>query len=100
MKLTDLHPQWIDLGPCYKVGVVFDCPVHKDTGCIYPRILAYFENPPSGAAMLPKAEPDDGRWVMSGAGFEDMTLQPSILYPKPKYGPTHWHGFIRNGEVT
>jgi Family of unknown function (DUF6527) len=99
MKLIDLHPEWINLDVFEKVGVMFDCPVHKDQGCIYPRIPVYFANPPSGCAPLPKHGNDDARWQLTGTSFDNMTLMPSILYPKPKYGPMHWHGFITNGEV-
>lgn len=99
MKVTALNPQWIDVGPHEKVGMLIDCPVHAGGDCVYPRIPIYFANPPSGAPMLPKHEGDDGRWTLTGLGFADMTLSPSILYPKPKYGPQHWHGWIRNGEI-
>jgi len=100
MRLTELHPAWIDLDKFEKVGIFFDCPVHSVAGCEYPRIPVYFANPPSGCAPLPMHEADDCRWQLAGASFEDMTLTPSILYPKPKYGPQHWHGFVTNGEVT
>ncbi|SRR6266568_3115101 len=99
MRLTELHPQWVDLGDFKQLGVIFDCPVHRTSGCIYPRIPAYFANPPSGHAPLPIHEADDCRWQLTGDSFENMTLSPSILYPKPNYGPQHWHGFISNGEV-
>jgi len=100
MRLTELHPEWIDFADFEKVGIFFDCPVHRDSGCTYPRIPVYFANHPSGCAMFPKHEEDEGRWQLTNPSFESMTLIPSILYPKPKYGPQHWHGFITNGEVT
>jgi hypothetical protein len=101
MRLADLHPEWISFGAEWqKVGMFIDCPVHHGAHCEYPRIPVYFANPPSGAKPLPQHEADDGRWTVAGDSFENMTLSPSILYPKPKYGPMHWHGFIRKGEVT
>ncbi len=100
MRLTELNPAWIDIDKLEKVGILFDCPVHRTKGCEYPRIPAFFANPPSGCAPLPKHEADEGRWQLTGTSFEDMTLTPSILYPRPKYGPQHWHGFITNGEVS
>lgn len=100
MKLIELHPEWIDVGDFKQVGMLLDCPVHHGSECIYPRIPVYFANPPSGAPMLPKRDLEEGRWNLNGTSFEDMTLVPSILYPRPKYGPQHWHGFITNGEVT
>ena len=101
MKLADLHPQWISFGVDFqRVGIFIDCPVHCGARCEYPRIPIYFANPPAGSKPVPKHEDDDGRWTRVGDSFEAMTLSPSILYPKPKYGKQHWHGFIRNGEVT
>ncbi len=29
MRLTELHPQWVDLGDFKQLGVIFDCPVHR-----------------------------------------------------------------------
>ncbi len=40
------------------------------------------------------AYPQGYRWPVTGTGFHDLTLTPSILIPG------HWHGFIRSGEVT
>ena len=35
-------------------------------------------------------------WNVSGAGFADLTLTPSIQC----LGGCNWHGFVTNGEVT
>ena len=35
------------------------------------------------------------RWGVSGTGFDDLTIDPSIL----SKGNTEWHGWIRNGQV-
>jgi hypothetical protein len=35
------------------------------------------------------------RWNVSGSGFDDLTLAPSILIE----GGCKWHGFIVKGEV-
>jgi len=40
------------------------------------------------------AFPGGARWPVTGTGYDDMTLTPSILIPN------YWHGFITNGEVT
>lgn len=37
-----------------------------------------------------------GRWPMTGTGFEDLTLTPSVQL----LGGCGWHGFVTNGEVT
>ncbi len=49
----------------------------------------------------PQAPLDDksaggARWPMSGTGYLDLTLTPSIQL----LGGCHWHGFITNGEAT
>jgi hypothetical protein len=46
--------------------------------------------------------PDDefsgpGRWDVSGTGFEDLTLIPSVHLTGEGCG---WHGHVQNGEVT
>lgn len=106
MKLTELHPKWISLGghvpgtpELRQIGMLFDCPLHGEKCEKYPRIPVYFANPPSGDAMLPQRNADDHRWQLSGTGFDNMTLRPSIVYPHPKFGPQHWHGFVTNGEI-
>jgi hypothetical protein len=73
MRLTELHPEWITLDSdiAKKVGVFFDCPVHRTAGCIYPRIPVYFANPPSGCAPLPKHDADDARWQLTGDTFRE-----------------------------
>ncbi len=35
--------------------------------------------------------------VVSGTGYDDLTLTPSILVTA---GEHRWHGFITNGEIT
>lgn len=36
------------------------------------------------------------RWNVSGAGFDNLTITPSILIE----GGCEWHGFITNGEIS
>jgi hypothetical protein len=36
------------------------------------------------------------RWSVSGTGFEDLTLQPSIQL----IGGCNWHGYLLNGDAT
>ena len=36
------------------------------------------------------------RWAVSGSGFEDLTVTPSIQL----IGGCNWHGYITKGEVT
>lgn len=38
---------------------------------------------------------EDVRWSVSGTGFNDLTVQPSILIE----GGCEWHGYITNGDA-
>lgn len=38
------------------------------------------------------------RWQVSGAGYHDLTLSPSVDLTGP-VRPNCWHGFITNGEI-
>jgi hypothetical protein len=61
-----------------------------------------FANPPSGVQLPPDHGPvsRDGlshpRWNVSGSGFDDLTITPSIAVGKD---PECWHGYITNGEI-
>lgn len=37
-------------------------------------------------------------WDVSGTGYADLTLHPSVLLVAGHEGDCHWHGFITNGE--
>lgn len=73
-------------------GVWFVCP-----GCFKAKgsrpgchmVLCYKPEVPQEAGQGP------GRWPMTGTGFSDLTLTPSIQL----LGGCGWHGFITNGEV-
>lgn len=39
------------------------------------------------------------RWQVSGTGFNDLTLKPSIDLTSAQR-PNCWHGFVTNGDVT
>jgi hypothetical protein len=43
------------------------------------------------------AHPGPGRWTVSGAGFADLSLSPSVHLTGPGCG---WHGFVTNGDAT
>lgn len=127
MRLVDLAPEWIrwedrvltdpgqrrvygipagDMEPrtflpnaatlAEAQGIVFDCPVCKSPG---HSIQVAFRD--RGVLAHHGTRGKDGqptRWkVVSGTGFEDLTLSPSIdLTP---WNPKCWHGHIRNGEI-
>lgn len=39
------------------------------------------------------------RWQVSGTGYDDLTLHPSVDLTGPR-SPNCWHGWVKNGEVT
>lgn len=74
-------------------GICFLCPVcfKKNGGAVgTEHVLIWFAARPVPADYEPKP-----RWQVAGTSFEDLTISPSI-----NVGPEHWHGWIRNGEVT
>lgn len=107
-RLTDLDPRFIRYGRnehgnetwrdvptlAEAEGIVFDCPVCENGHGV-------------GVTFGGRGVPDDlgstngerpTRWQVSGTGFEDLTLSPSI--DLTKRATCTWHGWIRNGEVT
>lgn len=74
-------------------GIWFLCPTcfRKNGGPVGTEmVLVWFAGRPVPPEYEPKA-----RWQVSGTSFDDLTLNPSINVDNE-----HWHGFIRNGEVT
>jgi hypothetical protein len=95
MKLTDFNPRWVSWSSCanQRLGMTFDCP-----HCRTQRIGVAFHH--KGRELVEDQaihaqNPDVKIWDMTGDGFEDMTLSPSI--DTSAFG--HWHGFITNGEI-
>lgn len=98
MKLTELDPRWFaETAGAPRIGLTFDCPC-----CRRERLGVRFHR--SAPKMLPDAStkthtPGRARniWqITSAEDFAVLTLTPSL--DASKYG--HWHGFIRDGEVT
>lgn len=90
-------------------GLVMYCPcAYRDDNRAHGLIIP-FANPrnapacPSGFGPIARKEkPEDPdvhpRWTMSGEGFDNLTLTPSVDVGGK--GSSCWHGFITNGEVT
>lgn len=110
ISLLDLEPEWIvdagpntrmrsaDLTPETAQGVMFLCPVCflKNGGPIGTHaVLTYFRD----RGVPDDARPGPGRWVVSGTGFHDLTLSPSVDISSPDR-PDEWHGSVTNGRVT
>lgn len=47
------------------------------------------------------AVPGPGRWIISGTGFNDLTLsaEPGSSGSVLLLGGCGWHGFVENGEI-
>ena len=93
------HPEPDDWPPLTRIsltqaqGVMFLCPVCfvKNGGPVGTEsVLCYFRD----RGVPDDAVPGPGRWNVTGTGFDNLTLSPSVNVDKG-----HWHGFIRNGEI-
>jgi hypothetical protein len=97
VKLVELDPRWLALesgGP--RVGLSFECPHCRDQ-----RIAVLFHHSGVGAFAEDQyimAHGGAGKhvWEMSGTDFTNISLSPSV--DASAHG--HWHGYVRNGEVT
>lgn len=115
MRLAELEPQFVcatDVGYRYAdtlteaQGVWFLCPVcwRQNSGSIGTHgVLVWFRD----RGVADDQAPGPGRWNVSGTGYQDLTLAPSIDIGRGKDGtPTKcqnepgWHGHVANGEVT
>lgn len=102
MKLTDLEPEFhrYETRPDGEYlpdaatvadaqGIMFVCPA-----CKTHHIQVAFRN--RGVLDHQGSHGKDGkptRWAVSGTGFADLTLQPSV-------DCGCWHGFVTNGEIS
>lgn len=83
MRLSELNPV-LDTEDTLPGGawLHFDCPHCGGKGYI-------------GVKIALEPEPGSKRvWKWNGKGVEEMTLEPSLNMSG------HWHGFVKNGEVT
>ena len=96
MKLIDLEPEWmLFTGEGQRSvdtmaeanGIWFLCPKCQRHG-----VLCWTPEVPAGIA------PGPGRWKMSGTGFDDLTLHPSVNLDTDGTG-CRWHGWVKNGEA-
>lgn len=77
-------------------GIRMTCPVCKNHGLA----VAFAARGVLDHHGSHNREGKPSRWqVVSGAGYHDLTLSPSIDLTNDSR-PNCWHGFIRNGEVT
>jgi hypothetical protein len=103
MRLDELEPRWLlEATPDHwrwtrdgqqfdKQGVVFLCPACFKTngGKVGTHsIICWFE----GRGVPAEVTPGIARWPVSGTGFHDLTLTPSV-------DAGCWHGHVTNGEI-
>ena len=93
MRLSDLRPRWVTQDATRAgMGINFLCPC-----CMIEIIHVPFSNPLDGGA------PFKDRfvlWERTGDTFENISLTPSIdASAVDASGKSHWHGWIRAGEV-
>lgn len=107
MKLTDLEPEWVVFEKQkYGVdrrdnlqdaqGIMFLCPKCFDAngGPVGTHaVICWFK----GRGVPDTEPPKPGRWEVSGIGFGNLTLKPSVHLSGE--GGCQWHGFITNGEA-
>jgi hypothetical protein len=110
MKLLELKPsflKWKDDSHYEQMdtavgadGIEFLCPVcfRKNGGEAGTHmIICWAPNVPQTTTPKP------GRWNLVGSGYDDLTLvngSSSVLVRGEPGKPDHWHGFVRNGQVT
>lgn len=99
MKLSDLEPCFLMAAEpsthdaSKAQGIIFLCPkcYVANAGRVGTHsVIVCF----SGRGT--PAECDGPRWVVRGAGFDDLTITPSIH----TIGGCGWHGFVKNGDAT
>jgi hypothetical protein len=103
MRLTALEPQFVKQeGKGFlhvdsleqAQGILFLCPFcyQKNGGDIGTHsVLVWFRN----RGVID----EEHEWIVSGTGYNDLTLQPSIDLTQNTTQPC-WHGFVTGGEVT
>lgn len=110
MKLVDLSPnflKWKDDLNYELTGRIEDA---DGVSFLCPKCFA-LNGGPSGTHSIICWEPNvpqtttpkPGRWNLVGSGYEDLTLingSSSVLVRGAPGEPDHWHGFVRNGQVT
>jgi hypothetical protein len=76
-------------------GVMFACPkcFAANGGLVGTHyVLCWFRD----RGVPDEMKPNPGRWAVSGSGYHDLTLSPSILL----HSDCGWHGWVTNGQAT
>lgn len=94
-RRTEMRERQIEVGALAEAqGIALRCP-----RCGNHRLAVAFD----GRGVLPHhgSHSSDGkpsRWAVSGTGFADLTLHPSVDLTRGG-NPNCWHGWIQNGKV-
>lgn len=110
MRLSELDPsflKWKDDLNFERIdqasgadGIMFLCPkcFKKNGGAVGTHSIICW------APHVPQTTtPKPGRWNLVGGSYDDLTLvngSSSVLVRGEPGKPDHWHGFVRNGNVT
>lgn len=112
MRLADLNAYFIRLsdrpGSFRRVesiadaqGVLFLCPLcyGVNTGAVGTHSVICWSR---SRGVPDDVEPKPGRWVLSGTGIDDLTLdaEPGQSRSVLLLGGCGWHGFVTSGEAT
>lgn len=107
MRLTDLEPRFLRVRPsslqhvptlAEAQGIMFLCPAcfQRNEGPVGTHeILIWFAD----RGVAPGHVSCPRRWHVSGTGFEDLTLSPSIDLSNAQGQGCQWHGWVRDGEA-
>lgn len=91
IRLVDLEPRWIRVQGGEVYGIEYRCPCRDPQCAMGGRCVV-----PTKSNFTEDSTCADSRargWDITGTGFEDVTLSPSIHHVG------HWHGWLRNGEL-
>lgn len=95
-RRTEMRERQIEVATLTEAqGIRLMCPVCRDHGLA----VAF-----AGRGVLEHHGSHDrngkpSRWQVSGTGFDDLTLHPSVDLTGP-VRPNCWHGWIKSGAVT
>jgi hypothetical protein len=95
-RRTEMREKQIEVSTLAEAqGLRMTCPVCRDHG-LAPAFAGRGVRDHQGSHDR-NGKPS--RWQVSGTGYHDLTLIPSVDLTGPR-SPNCWHGWIKNGEVT
>jgi hypothetical protein len=107
MRLADLEPRWVAYADDPHAAMFFRCPHCVINGAESRVWLTVTFRPIPLRDQFVLAQRTFGRgydvapargdfaWWRSGAGFDDLSVAPSVDYSNGG----HWHGFIVAGQI-